>query len=545
MLRVWNVTLVIITFFLTIFATFMTRSGVVQSVHAFGDDPQLAMMFTVFMIVILVFSFGLVIYRLPLLRASNELDSWASREAVFLVNNWILLFCAFFVLFATMFPTLSEAVTGERITIGPPFFNTWIVPIGLVLLLLTGVGPLLAWRKSTIANLREQFLWPTLAGLTVGVAMVALGVRVWSSGICFAFSGFVMGTILQEFWRGARVRQTTTGTDVFTALVGLVGRNKRRYGGYIVHVGSVLLFLGFAGEGFKQLNTVLLTPGKTVTVGDYTVRLDSVRESRDERKQAVTAYVTVVQGGNEIAKMYPARWFFHTHQSEPTTEVAIRRSFANDLYVVMPAFDLAKQEAHIEVRVLPLVNWVWIGVGIMALGTFIALLPESTFAFALAKVPSNAATTSLLLLALVLAPGLAMGQAPTVFSEPEIAARRDIMCTCGCRRSLEKCGMTNCHGEASQMAAIRRYIAEGKSHDEILAAFVRDAGEHMLMAPIDRGFNRLAWLLPYALAAAGLITIIVNARRWSHRPAIAAGAGGPTNDPALDARLDDELRSLD
>jgi cytochrome c-type biogenesis protein CcmF len=267
------------------------------------------------------------------------------------------------------------------------------VPIGLVLLLLTGFGPLLAWRKSTIANMREQFLWPTVAGLTVGVATVALGVRVWSSGICFAFSGFVMGTILQEFWRGARVRQTTTGTDMFTALVGLVGRNKRRYGGYIVHVGIVLLFLGFAGEGFKQKTTVLLTPGKSVTVGDYTVRLDSVRESRDERKQAATAYITLLEGGAEITRMYPARWFFHTHQSEPTTEVAIRRSFANDVYVVMPEFNFAKQEAHVEVSVLPLVNWVWIGVGVMALGTLIALLPEATFTFAPAKVPSTATTT--------------------------------------------------------------------------------------------------------------------------------------------------------
>src|SRR5688572_10923910 len=545
MLRVWNVCLIITTFFLTIFGTFLTRSGIVQSVHSFGDNPELARLFVVFMMTLVVVSFGLVIYRLPLLRARNELDSWASREAAFLLNNWILIFCAFFVLFATMFPTLSEAVTGNRITVGPPFFNKWIVPIGLVLLLLTGIGPLLAWRKSTLANLRDQFLWPTLCALVVGGAMVALGVRVWSSGICFAFSGFVLGTIAQEFWRGARVRQQTTGTDVFTALVGLVGRNKRRYGGYIVHVGIVLLFLGFAGEGFKQLNTVLLTPGKAVTVGDYTVRLDSVRESRDERKQAVTAYVTVLQGGTEIAKMHPARWFFHTHQSEPTTEVAIRRSFANDLYVVMPEFDLAKQEAHMGVRVLPLVNWVWIGVGILALGTFIALLPESTFAFALAKVPANAATTSLLLLALVLAPGVAMAQAPTVFSETEIAARRDIMCTCGCRRSLEKCGMTNCHGEAAQMTAIRRYIAEGKSHPEILEAFIRDAGEHMLMAPLDRGFNRLAWLLPYGLAAAGLITIIVNARRWSHRPAAAAAGAGAPSDPAMDARLDDELRSLD
>src|SRR5437762_3643886 len=149
MLRVWNMTLVIVTFFLTIFGTFMTRSGVVQSVHAFGSDPILAKLFTGFMVVILTFSFGLVIYRLPLLRSRNELDSWLSREAAFLVNNWILLFSAFFVLFGTMFPTLSEAITGTRLTVAAPFFNQWMAPIGLVLLLLTGTGPLLGWRKSS------------------------------------------------------------------------------------------------------------------------------------------------------------------------------------------------------------------------------------------------------------------------------------------------------------------------------------------------------------------------------------------------------------
>src|SRR5947199_4532424 len=165
MLRVWNVTLVIITFFLTIFGTFMTRSGVVSSVHAFGEDPALARMFTGFMIAIVVFSFGLVIYRLPLLRARNELDSWISREAAFLVNNWILLFSAFFVLFATMFPTLSEAVTGERLTVAAPFFNKWMIPIGLILLFLTGVGPLLAWRKTTASNVRDQFIYPVAAAV--------------------------------------------------------------------------------------------------------------------------------------------------------------------------------------------------------------------------------------------------------------------------------------------------------------------------------------------------------------------------------------------
>src|SRR5690349_163590 len=162
MLRVWNVALVITTFFLTIFGTFMTRSGVVQSVHAFGDDPELARLFTIFMVTIVVVSFGFVIYRLPLLRARNELDSWLSREAAFLVNNWILLFSAFFVLFATLFPTLSESLMGQRLTVGPPFFNSWMLPIGLTLLALTGIGPLLAWRKSTVENLRDQFLFPTI-----------------------------------------------------------------------------------------------------------------------------------------------------------------------------------------------------------------------------------------------------------------------------------------------------------------------------------------------------------------------------------------------
>jgi cytochrome c-type biogenesis protein CcmF len=394
--------------------------------------------------------------------------------------------------------------------------------------------------------MREQFLWPTVAGLVAGAAVIALGVRVWSSGLCFAFSGFVLGTVAQEFWRGARVRQQTTGTDVFTALVGLVGRNKRRYGGYVVHVGIVLMAMGFAGEGFKQETTVLMTPGKEVTVGDYTVRLDAVRESQDERKQAITGYMTVLKDGGELTKVYPARWFFHTHQSEPTTEVAIVRSFADDLYIVMPDFDLAKQEAHVNVVVNPLVNWVWLAFGVIVLGTMIALLPDAAFSFAVARVPANAATTGALLLALALAPSVVFAQ-DVKFTDAEVAARRDIMCTCGCRRSLEKCGMTNCGGEAAQMAKIRQYIAEGKSHDEILAAFVRDGGEHMLMSPIDRGFNRVAWMLPYLLAAAGLITIIVNARRWSQQPALASGGPvpGAAEDPAVAARLDDELRNLD
>src|SRR5712671_5580311 len=261
MLRIWNVTLVIVTFFLTIFGTFMTRSGIVQSVHAFGQDTILTWLFTGFMVAILTFSFGLVIYRLPLLKSRNELDSYVSREAAFMVNNWILLFSAFFILFGTMFPTLSEAVTGTRLTVAAPFFNKWMAPIGLILLFLTGVGPLLGWRKSSINNIRNQFTWPILSGVVVGGLLAALGLRNWASLACFTLSAFVVGTIVQEFWWGANIRKKNTGTDFLTAMIGLIGRNKRRYGGYIVHVGIVLIFFGFAGEGFKRSESVLLKPG--------------------------------------------------------------------------------------------------------------------------------------------------------------------------------------------------------------------------------------------------------------------------------------------
>jgi cytochrome c-type biogenesis protein CcmF len=549
MLRIWNVTLVILTFFLTIFGTFMTRSGIVQSVHAFGEDPELARLFTIFMVSTLIFSFGWVIYRMPLLRARNELDSWVSREAAFMLNNWILLFSAFFVLFATMFPTLSEAVRGERLTVGPPFFNQWMLPIGLCMLLLTGIGPLLAWRKSTLSNLRESFLFPASMGILVAGTVIALGVPLWASGLCFAFSAFVFGTISQEFWRGARVRQRATGTDLFTALVGLVGRNKRRYGGYIVHLGIVLLFLGFAGEGFKQSEQALLKPGQQVQVGDFTARYDQMRVTDDGRKQMVTAQVTVLRDGEPFATMYPAKWYFRKHESQPTTEVSIQRGFAQDVYVVLAAYDTGGQTASLDVTIAPLVNWIWVGFGILALGTLIALLPDTIFAFATINVPANAATTSLLLLALVLGPAAAFAQTTgEVVSKTALEAdlEDEIQCTCGgCHSSIKNCPMMNCHGESLQTAKLRTLVAEGKTREEIIAIFVNDFGSQaVLAAPIDRGFNRLAWMFPYLAAVAAFAAIFFTARRWA-RPVPHALAADASVDSAMNARLDDELRNLD
>jgi cytochrome c-type biogenesis protein CcmF len=560
MLRVWNVTLVIVTFFLTIFGTFMTRTGVVQSVHAFGEDPTLARLFTVFMLAILTVSFGFVIYRLPLLRARNTLDSWASREAAFLANNWILLFSAFFVLFATMFPTLSEAVTGERITVGPPFFNKWMLPIGLVLLLLTGIGPLLAWRKSTLVNLRDQFMWPVLAALVTAGALAALGVRVWISGICFALCAFVSGTILQEFVRGANVRRSATGTDLLTAMIGLVGRNKRRYGGYIVHVGIVLIFLGFAGEGFKLEEEVALKPGQQVAIGRFTLRNDALKVSSDDQKQMVTAHISVFEGGRQIDTLYPAKWFFRKHEDQPTTEAAIRRRPSEDLYVVLAKPEVETQTAFLHINVNPLVNWVWFGFGVMALGTGIALLPERAFSFALARLPAEAATGSAaLLIALMLtATSLFAQESSGKTQEVQVAALKplekrlqgEIICMCGgCKSPLNDCPMLYCHSREPEKAELHALVEEGKTRDEIVAAFVKKyGGQDVLGAPLDKGFNRMAWLFPYLIGAGSAIGMAIVAVRLARRDAASTAESIVTPDAAdarLEERLEDELRNLD
>jgi cytochrome c-type biogenesis protein CcmF len=564
MLRVWNVTLVIVTFLLTIFGTFMTRSGVVQSVHAFGDDPALARLFLSFMAGVATFSFGWVIYRLPLLRARHELDSWVSREAAFLANNWILLFSAFFVLFATMFPTITELVNGERLTVGPPFFNRWMTPIGLALLALTGIGPLLAWRKSTVRNLLDQFLFPAVLALVVAGGVVAMGVRVWSSGICFALCGLVFGTIAQEFWRGAKVRRGMTGTDVLTAMIGLVGRNKRRYGGYIVHLGIVLMFLGFAGEGFSRDEQLLLKPGEEATVGDYVLRLDALRVTDDGQKQMVTAHVSVRDGeGRDLGKMQPAKWYYRKHEEEPTTEVGIRRTFAEDLYIVMPAFELQDQTASVEVHINPLVNWLWLGFGILAMGTAIALLPERAVSFAAARLPAEAATASLLVLAILLAPAVARAQHVEnprgarlqVFPKEVRDATKKLACWCGGCSKLPV-GECSCGHCALVKSEVTEMMKGGQTEEQVLQHFI-EPGDHLnegghlgksglpLLSEPMSGSGRLVLYIPYLLGFVGALAALALAVTWARRPALAGPAGMLDDDAGLRSRLDDELRDLD
>ena len=558
MLRIWNVTLVILTFFLTIFGTFMTRSGVVQSVHAFGEDPQLTLLFSIFMVLILTFSFGWLIYRLPLLRARNDLESWASREAAFLLNNWVLLFSAFFILFATMFPTISEAVTGQRITVGPPFFNTWMVPIGLVLLMLTGIGPLLAWRKSTLSNLVYQFAWPVGLAIVTAFGLLAIGFRVWVSGLCFALCAFVVGTISQEFIRGAVVRRGATGTDMLTGLIGLVMRSRRRYGGYIVHVGIVLMFLGFAGSGYKLETQVMMSPGDEVELGQFTVQYERVSETDDGQKQMITGHMTILKNGQSAGELFPARWFFRKHETEPTTEVAIRRSISEDLYITLATYDLSNQTAAFQITVNPLVNWIWFGFAIMALGTGIALLPESRLAFIAAKVPEGAATTSVLLVSLFLT-GLGTtvhaqiavpngAELTTEQKQLEAELQEELVCVCGSCSHLQLSTCT-CSTADDMRLRLNQQVSLGRDRDGVYQHFIDTYGsQEPIGAPIG-AFNQLSWLFPMLVGGACLAGVGFVALRWSRRGSefqeSEASLPAAGNDVQLEARLDDELRNLD
>jgi cytochrome c-type biogenesis protein CcmF len=569
MMKIWNVTLIIVTFFLTIFGTFMTRSGIVQSVHAFGQDTKLAWIFTIFMAFILIVSFGFVIKRLPDLRSRATLDSWLSREAAFTVNNWILLFAAFFILFATMFPTLSEAVTGDRITVGPPFFNKWMVPIGIILLALAGVGPLVAWRKATVSHLRYQFFWPGLATVvTIGVCLAAgLGGEI-AAVICFGFCAFTFATVVQEFARGMSIRKRNTGQDALSALMGMIIRGKRRYGGYIVHLGIVLMFVGFAGTAYKKETDVKLVPGSETKIGKYTIRFDRLAHEEDRQKEMVTGELTVLVDGKPIDHLRPAKWFFHKHESEPTSEVAIRRAPAEDLYITLGNYDLAEGNVTLKLVVNPVVDWIWFGFMLLAIGTGIALLPDALLerlTVGARQAASSSATAAGLVLLLSLGAGAAVlavpadaaaqmagesAEAPSPVGPDENWLVRNIICQCGtCRHNLLDCATENCGHATNDRIAIRQLLDQGKTRDQVIAYFIQKyGGQVALAAPIDRGFNRLAWLFPYSLGAVAAGGLGYAAWRLSRRtpPATPVAGGDPAAaDPELSDKLDDELRNLD
>ena len=374
MMKIWNMVLVILTYTMSIFGTFLTRSGIVSSVHAFAQS-SIGGYFLAFIIIALASALYLMFDRLDYLKTENSLDSMASREASFMFNNLLFVAACFAVLWGTMLPVFSEWIQGSKITVNQPWFNRVGIPIGLGLLFLAGVGPLLAWHRSSVNALRRAFLVPVSLGLAGGVILFVLGIRNINALVTFTLAGFVALTIFREFGKGARARSSSTGENFLEALVNLTLRNTRRYGGYVVHFGIVVLFIGFAGQAFDVDIQEEVRMGDVITFRQYDLRVESLRSERNANYESITAVIGLYEHGEKVAVMYPERRFYIASE-QASTEPSIRSTLREDLYVIYAGTSPDGTRAILQVYLNPLVMWVWLGGIIMGLGTMIALLPN-------------------------------------------------------------------------------------------------------------------------------------------------------------------------
>jgi cytochrome c-type biogenesis protein CcmF len=374
MMKVWNVVLVSSTFFLCIFGTFLTRSGVVQSVHAFAESP-IGRYFVTFLAIGIALTLYLLLSRLDFLKSESQLESVLSRESSFMFNNLILLASCFAVLWGTLFPVITEYLMKEKISVDKPFFDRVNIPIALFLLLLTGVGPLIAWRRSSFEILKKAFRWPTVAGVIVAIALAALGMRHPYALMSFALCAFVLTTVAIEFWKGSRAIAAKSGQNLLSAMVELTHRNTRRYGGYLVHVGIVIMFIGYTGAAFNQDKTVEVAQGESFQLGQYSMKLTGYEEGEEAgnyRWDRVT--IDLSKNGEHLSIERPERRFFIASQT-PTTDVALRRRLNEDVYINFAGTG-SGDNIVLQAYVFPLVSWIWIGFGVVLFGTLICLVPD-------------------------------------------------------------------------------------------------------------------------------------------------------------------------
>ena len=390
MMKVWNVWLVFCTFLLCILGTFLTRSGVVSSVHAFAQS-NIGTWFVGFMGIVLVVCFGAYLKNRDYLASENQLDSVVSRESSFLFNNLLFLVACIAVLSGTLFPVFSEWFTGNRISVGAPYFNRVNIPIGLLILFLTGVGPLLAWRKTSTESLKRNFGWPLLIGVVVGAVAFALGFRQLFSVVCLILCVFVASTILLEFYRGAKVLRARSGASYPACAIDLTMRNTRRYGGYIIHMGMVFVFIGLAGAAFNRDVQKNMQVGDTMQIGPYTIVLQGVDTKPEKNYTAQRMLVEVLRDNKPAMMMFPEKRQFNTNKGENGTMVAIYSTLQEDLYIVFAGIDPDTQMPVIHAFLNPLVKWIWFGGVTVVFGTIIALLPNRRSVLVLAASPQPVA----------------------------------------------------------------------------------------------------------------------------------------------------------
>ena len=392
MLKVWNMWLIFATFMLSIFGTFLTRSGAVSSVHAFAQS-SIGTWFVVFLSIILVVCGVFYVMNHEHLRSEHRLESLVSRESSFLFNNLLFVVACFAVLWGTLFPILSDWVQGHKITVGPPFFNRVMIPVALLVLLLTAVGPLLCWGKTSVDSLKRNFLWPTVGALAIAAFLIAtpvswgspFGMRPWHdisylySLMAITLSALVAFTVISEFIRGGHVISRHTGQNLFASMVHLAHRNTRRYGGYIVHFGVIVIIIGFAGAAFNQDKEKEMGFGDKMAIGPYTLVCRSYTQEDKPNYGSEWAIIDVFKGGRQIDTLYPERRFFKASQ-QMNTRPTIHSTLNEDLYLVYEGQNEDTGRPIVKAHLNPLVMWIWMGVWIMIAGTVIALIPNAAAA---------------------------------------------------------------------------------------------------------------------------------------------------------------------
>ncbi|MBI4635320.1 MAG: cytochrome c biogenesis protein CcsA, partial [Candidatus Rokubacteria bacterium] len=373
MLKLWNLALVILTFSLTLFGTFLTRSGVIASVHSFTQG-SIGAFFLGFLALVVLTALGLLAWRWDALRAEGELDSVVSRESAFLLNNLMLVAAAFTVFFGTVFPLLSEALRGVKVSVGAPFFNQVNIPLFLGLIFLMGVGPLIAWRRASAENLRRNFVGPVALGVAAAALFSLLGVRSALAVLALALTVFVAATIALDLVRATQAR-LRLGQPLPRAVAGLLLRHNRRYGGFIVHLGILVITLGITGSQAWSVQTeTTLKRGEATELAGYRVRFDGLSAGEESNHFKVVGTFTVSNGRAGIV-MQPAKKFYPQEQS-PIAYVDYRLGLTEDIYLVLGDFARDGTQATVKVQVNRLVSWIWIGGAILTLGAALAILPE-------------------------------------------------------------------------------------------------------------------------------------------------------------------------
>jgi cytochrome c-type biogenesis protein CcmF len=378
MLKAWNLLLIGLTYTLCLFGTFLTRSGIVQSVHAFAQTPIFTWIFLGYVLITAFAFLAALLWRRGEIRSPARLESMVSREASFLLNNWVFIALLMVVFWGTLFPVFSEAISGERIAVGPKFFNTMSGPLALFLLFLTGVGPIVAWRRASLVSLRRQFVWPAATGVACGVAFTAwfrgsaefYPLMVWSLG------AFVTATIVQEYGRAIRIRVRKHGENPVRAVVTLLRRNQQRYGGYIVHLGAVMILIGTAGSVFNEERLETVSPGHEISMNGYRLRYLTAHPLPARHYGGAVARLALYHHDDPVGVMVPEKRRYWL-EDQPASIPSVYSTLREDLYVILTEIE-ADGSATLKIYRNPLVNWIWIGGVVFVLGTLAVMWPHPT-----------------------------------------------------------------------------------------------------------------------------------------------------------------------